>query len=388
MAAAAQVGVGGGRDRDPGTEAPLGALAVVGTALAPAEPQPVDGTGGGVGGVGQRGDRPGGGVAEGGRDELEVGAAGHALGGSVFVAVVGDAVGVDGQALERQPPQGGSGGQIGRAATATEGPGRPVKGHAAGVERVDQFVHTAAGGAAAGLLAEQDGAPGGVPDRVTLAGAGDDHLLGAAGQVDPDQPRIGDVLFVAGDQPAGMGVVGPMGSTVGVGGLLALLVAVHRAGMWLWAPRMLFQMTSRMAWRSVSSRRGSQVETGWVDNDDTIRRSPSRGARRSRRLTALQTYRSTERGTSSVRAGVRRPGRGRATSGGAGGVQDQRAGPGRVAPGVLDGLGPPNEVPITAVNESMPSMARASSIRGAQARGGSGPTSVCPYPGRDTFTTR
>src|SRR5215216_182858 len=106
----AQVGVGRGPDRDPGSQAVLGALAVVGATLTQAQLQPKDGAGGGVGGVGQRADRAGAGVAEGGGDELEVGPAGHALGGSVLVAVVGDAVGVDGQALERQPSQGGAGG--------------------------------------------------------------------------------------------------------------------------------------------------------------------------------------------------------------------------------------------------------------------------------------
>jgi len=42
---------------------------------------------------------------------------------------------------------------------------------------VDQFVEAAAAGAAAGFLAEQDGAPGGAPHRVTLGGASNDQNL-------------------------------------------------------------------------------------------------------------------------------------------------------------------------------------------------------------------
>src|SRR4029453_8720981 len=57
----------------------------------------------------------------------------------------------------------------------------------------------------------------GAPYRVAVEGAGEDDLLGAGGQVDADHAGLGSLLFAAGDQPAGIGVIGPQGAVVQVG---------------------------------------------------------------------------------------------------------------------------------------------------------------------------
>src|SRR6266542_3470880 len=137
--------------------------------------------------VAELGDRAEAGVAQGAGDELVEGAARHAVDRGQLVAVVHDAVRIDGLALEREPPEGGPHREVRRAGAAAEGACGPVEGHVGRVQRVDQLVQATAARAAAGFLAEQDRAPRGAPGRVAARRAGEDGGNRTGGEVDAHQ---------------------------------------------------------------------------------------------------------------------------------------------------------------------------------------------------------